>query len=888
MSNTSFDPNDPRLTAWLLGELSPSERTEFTTFLDLHPEARAEIESLRCASEFLRTSLATAPPPALDPAAREVILTAARTASGWSNSETVQLSGRDQAAAGPAAAPQRKRAWAPVVAMATVACSVLALVTTLQFGDTAVKQSESESIRMSSFSEPGREVRLRGIHTLSLPPGRADALDGLQATDESGRRRLGRVSRQAGRSVATGLAQESPVDISVANRSLVDSEIREVDELTELISPEFETSPRGALAHSIESPVSVLTAREVARQKVSRGAQTLLGKKIQNDFLEEQDQESKTSPAASTAAVAGLEKRSESYLFRFVPSHATAAASPATEEYAAFADNRFQTPQNSPLSTFGVDVDTASYANVRRFLSGGQLPPPEAVRIEELLNYFRCDDPAPAGEVPFSVTVESGPCPWKTGHSLVRIGLAGREIPMNERPTANLVFLVDVSGSMQPENKLPLVKHGLKLLARQLTASDRLAIVTYSDTARVVLPSTQLLEPAQIEAIIDSLQAGGSTNGAGGIQLAYNEAIHHFIDKGVNRVVLCTDGDFNVGTTGDDDLVKLIEDRRRSQVYFSVYGFGMGNLKDGKLEKLADHGNGHYGYIDGPQEAQKAFVEDAEANLVTIAQDVKIQVEFNPAQVGAYRLIGYENRVLAAADFRNDQVDAGDIGAGHRVTALYEIVPPAALAALEGKAGLRYAQAPAVAVDGETAGELLTVRLRYKAPGEETSREIETPYVSRSGNASSRDLQWSAAVAAFGMILRHSPARGDASTSLVLELANAGLREDSRGHRREFIQLVEQAARLLPQTSPTPERPQQDSPSATTLTAEQAQAVASCSGKYSNLLRVLDSNGDQAIYGSVFDFGAWDGREYQGHTSLPRGFWVYVAPKWYIWGERSK
>ncbi|MCY2965708.1 MAG: von Willebrand factor type A domain-containing protein [Planctomycetota bacterium] len=567
--------------------------------------------------------------------------------------------------------------------------------------------------------------------------------------------------------------------------------------------------------------------------------------------------------------------------YRFIQDGPRAGA----EEYAAFADNPFLAPQKAPLSTFGVDVDTASYANVRRFLTNGQLPPPQAVRIEEMLNYFRYDDPAPQGNVPFSVTVEMSGCPWKADHRLVRIGLAGREIPKGDRPAANLVFLIDVSGSMQSENKLPLVKHSLKLLLSKLDERDRLAIVTYSDTAKVVMPSTVVANRDQIQTTIDSLVAAGSTNGADGIRLAYNEAVHHFVDKGINRVVLCTDGDFNVGTTNDDELVKLIEERRRSQVFFSVYGYGMGNLKDGKLEKLADHGNGHYGYIDGPVEAQKSFVEDAEANLVTIAQDVKIQVEFNPTWVGAYRLIGYENRVMAAADFRNDKVDAGDIGAGHRVTALYEIVPPSAVAEVssEERPKLRYST-PQTPAEGPLAHETLAVRLRYKTPGEETSKEFEVQYI-EDPRPVSKNMQWSSAVAAFGLLLRQSPHRGEVSIPMILELAEASVGEDPQGHRHEFVELVRKAA---PAFTHQPAASVKTTDIDRTVTAADAERTASMKGKYSNLLRVIRAEGDREVYGEVSEYGLWEGRDYQDHTNLPQGYWVYVAPNWYIWGDLTK
>lgn len=575
-------------------------------------------------------------------------------------------------------------------------------------------------------------------------------------------------------------------------------------------------------------------------------------------------------------------------------------AAPSTEAYDPIIENPFLSSYEDPLSTFGIDVDTASYANVRRFLTQQQLPPRNAVRIEELVNYFSYEYPQPAGDQPFSVNVEAGRCPWNAGNGLVRIGLKGREIDRDKRPVSNLVFLVDVSGSMQAENKLPLVKMGLDLLTQQMTESDRVAIVTYSDTAVQRLESTNGTNKPAIRGVIDSLQAGGSTNGAGGIQLAYRAAVEHFIPGGTNRVILCTDGDFNVGVTGDDELVKLIQERARTKVFFSVFGFGMGNLKDGKLEKLADKGNGQYAYIDSQREAQKVFVDDLAGTLVTIAKDVKIQVEFNPNQVGAYRLIGYENRVMAAQDFNNDAKDAGDIGAGHTVTALYEILPAGeAPKPLLGDT-LRYRKA-VVPQEGGLARELLTVKLRYKLPEADTSTLVEVPIndpnspVSGVGSqappsarpAMSRDFNWAAAVAGFGMILRDSQFRGQASFDMVLELAQGAKGEDKAGRRQEFIDLVKRAKALYgggsPATDVSPIPPQ-----AAPLTRELAEAKAAVNGKYKNLLRIVEAPADSASYGAFHEYGRWEGTSYLDQNNLPQGYWVYVAPNWYIWGDYAQ
>ncbi len=489
------------------------------------------------------------------------------------------------------------------------------------------------------------------------------------------------------------------------------------------------------------------------------------------------------------------------------PHPADADDSPAhagfnTEAYEHVSDNGFLTVARNPLSTFSIDVDTASYSNVRRFLTNGQLPPAGAVRIEELVNYFTYEDPTPKGTVPFSVNIEVAECPWNAEHRLARIGLKGRTIPQEERPASNLVFLIDVSGSMSGANKLPLVKSGMKMLADQLDHNDRVAIVVYAGASGLILPPTGGDQRQIIHSAIDNLQAGGSTNSAAGIQLAYQTAAENFIPKGINRVILCTDGDFNVGVTSQDELIRLIEEKARSKVFLTVLGFGMGNYKDSTLERLADKGNGMYGYIDTFNEARKLLVDQMQGTLITIAKDVKLQIEFNPVRVAAYRLIGYENRLLKTEDFNNDAKDAGDIGAGHSVTALYEIVPAGqlseavAVAVVSGDA-LKY-QRPSVASEAADSDDLFALALRYKLPDADESQRLEIPAVDRGLKVSqaSRDFTWSAAVAAFGMILRDSPHKGNATLAAVSELAQSARGPDESGYRAEFLQLVETARGL--------------------------------------------------------------------------------------------
>jgi Ca-activated chloride channel family protein len=453
-----------------------------------------------------------------------------------------------------------------------------------------------------------------------------------------------------------------------------------------------------------------------------------------------------------------------------------------TESYARVAENVFHDVGERPLSTFSIDVDTASYANVRRFLRERQLPPADAVRLEELVNYFRYAYPPPTAGEPLAVSSEVGPCPWDQAHRLVRIGLRARALPEGSAPRRNLTFLVDVSGSMYEPRKLPLVKRALALLADQLDENDRVAIVVYAGSSGLVLPPTPGSDKERILGALAALEGGGSTNGGEGIRLAYAQARRSFIPGGVNRVVLATDGDFNVGVTSQEELLALIEAERRSGVALTVLGFGMGNLKDATMEMLADKGNGNYAYIDSLAEARKVLVEEAAGTLVTVASDVKIQVEMNRAEVGSYRLLGYENRLLRDEEFDDDAADAGELGVGQTVTALYEVVPAAAGAAASGPAA---------------AARLMTVKVRYKAAGDRSERR---DFAVRDGgarlDATSNDFRFAAAVATFAMSLRQSPHRGQATLALATALAERALPPGSDEHRLEFLSLVD-AARAL-------------------------------------------------------------------------------------------
>ena len=471
-----------------------------------------------------------------------------------------------------------------------------------------------------------------------------------------------------------------------------------------------------------------------------------------------------------------------------------------TENYALIEESRFLPAGTSPRSTFSIDVDAASYTNVRRFLTAGQRPPKDAVRIEELLNYFRYDYPEPSGRDRFSVTTDLAVAPWAPEHRLLRIGIKGRALRTETVPPSNLVFLLDVSGSMQPPDKLPLVRQAFRLLVQELRPQDRVAIVVYAGAAGLVLPSTPGSDKATIIAALDRLEAGGSTAGGAGLRLAYEVAQRHYAREGNNRVILATDGDFNVGESSDAAMVRLIEERRDRGIFLTVLGFGTGNLKDSRMEQIADRGNGHYAYVDNLREARRVFVREFAGTLVTLAKDVKIQVEFNPAQVAAYRLVGYENRALRTEDFSDDKKDAGDLGAGHTVTALYEIVPVGS--SFAGTAGdlddlddLKYQTVRPR--PGNADDEWLTVQLRYKEPDGTTSRLLTHPVrVRHPPSEPAGDFRFASAVAAFGLVLRDSEYRGTATLDQVLALARGAEGEDRDGERAEFIRLVE-SARML-------------------------------------------------------------------------------------------
>jgi Ca-activated chloride channel family protein len=503
------------------------------------------------------------------------------------------------------------------------------------------------------------------------------------------------------------------------------------------------------------------------------------------------------SVSPSATAVNGLAPRSNAVRVDGITISPESRPPFNTEDYSKIDENEYKDALTNPLSTFSIDVDAASYSNIRRFINNGQLPPRDAVRIEEMINYFKYDYPQPSGRHPFSINTELSVCPWNSDHSLLLVGLQGKILNAEKLPPSNLVFLLDVSGSMNEPNKLPLVKAAFRVLVRQLRSQDRVAIVVYAGRAGLVLPSTSGDEKENILDAIDNLEAGGSTAGGQGIMLAYKVARKNFMKNGNNRVILATDGDFNVGISSEGELVRLIEDERQDNIFLSVLGFGMGNYKDSKMEKLADKGNGNYAYIDDIQEARKVLGEQMAGTLYAIAKDVKIQIEFNPAIVKSYRLIGYENRLLNKEDFKDDKKDAGELGAGHTVTALYELVLSDRKSDVQTIDSLKY-QTTVIRPESFREDELSTVHLRYKPPTDTTSILLTTAVKKSTEDVedASRNLRFASAVAMFGMILRESKYKGNANYDRVLALARESKGTDSEGYNAEFLKLVE-ACKLL-------------------------------------------------------------------------------------------
>ena len=928
MTNPVFNPDDPRLTAFVLGELDETGRTEIEKLIAGSPEAAAAAQELVETVGVLSGELASEPAPKLTATQRAAILdlgtsnqtpamtdsTAETESTGTSLPEARADSGTSGHGEAPSAA--RRFPWAVSGSLMASVAVLLAVasqfpttssdVTGLagrpqmesgastnadseQLGNADLAQSDwhmtNSNIKGQPELEEGQVLSIVQNSELMKPQGTAgeefaketygggserQALASLPApggsTPSAGRARTEGSQNTQGEQAAGGMAENHPAP-----------------------HPFTGVSRRGP---GSDKPASAQSQRSKMLTKLTESKD---GKRA----FSQADTKPSLETTAAVPADALRISSDERSVDDTVHTH-----SRDQESYAPITENEFVEPRTveQRLSTFSVDVDTASYTNVRRFLNNGQLPPADAVRIEELINYFDYDYTGPEGNQPFSINVELNRCPWAVSHRLARIGIKARTIDKTKRPPTSLVFMIDVSGSMRSSGKLPLVKQSIQMLVNELTEDDQVAVVAYASNAGLRLDATSGSEHEDIMQIVNELTAGGSTNGEGGIRTAYDTAVKHFIQGGSNRVIMCTDGDFNVGVDSDSELVTLIEEKAASGVFLSIFGFGMGNLKDSKLEKLADRGNGQYGYIDNLREARKVFTDGLMGTLYTVAKDVKVQVEFNPETVGAYRLIGYENRKLAARDFHDDSKDAGEIGAGHTVTALYEIVPKSTWdrrpAPDTGTLRYRKNADSRQAADGKSekqltfADELFFINMNYKHPDRETSTtspSLHIPVkdipVSGRVQAPSQDFLWAASVASFGMQLRNSRYRGTWTVADVLETVEGTQSDDEL--RREFVDLVRKARSLIGPAPllRRPEIPQAELAPAAELTPAEARRKASLNNKYRRLQKKIEVPGDLQSFGGFYEYGIWEGRAYAGHTGLPSGYWVYVYPSWYIWGE---
>jgi Ca-activated chloride channel family protein len=813
--------NDPRITAYALGELAGDEKSRFEEELQADPVLAEAVEEARRLTDQLRSLFAGEHHDELDPQRRAAVLAQASQAE-VSPGDSIRM-----------ASGGRSGFWhrysAPLALAASIGLIAVGFAMTRRLTplgrQTTMSTTDSAPAPASRVAAPlGAPVMLDQAEGLSrdgvidsagdAPAGHLNAkgLDGLH--DHYSVERLGEAQAQA--EVGSGKAAESVLSQREKSREVkeakMDGEVQADDyALAVTANAGLSKRERGDLS------VQPLPARPFGMP--APGEAPGPGKPQAEGYLAKQaegfrslgvDVDSKRSSAADR-----VEQLAESKDLRqsFGKKLSDAPFGEAIDEgrgpgmagdrFEPITDNPFLRVGEQPLSTFSVDVDTASYSKVRDYLvRAHELPRPDAVRIEEMLNYFDYGyaPPEADAEHPFAARVEIVTCPWNVDHRLARIALQGKRLQAEQRPPCNLVFLIDTSGSMDAPNKLPLVQEGMQLLLSKLDRNDRVAIVTYAGSAGLVLDATPGDESAKIRRALTELAAGGSTNGGAGIALAYQTARDHFIAGGANRVILCTDGDFNVGTTGTDELVRIVEREAKGGVFLTVLGFGMGNHNDAMLEQVSGRGNGNYAFIDTDKEARKVLVQQADATLVTIAKDVKLQIEFNPNRVAAYRLIGYENRVLAKEDFNDDKKDAGEIGAGHSVTALYEIVP----AGKEVDAiappvdSLKYQSVGKPSDAAAASDETMTLKLRYKAPDSDTSRLVEFPVTDSGKGFDDADIhvRFAAAVAGFGMKLRSSPYAGKWTLADVRKTAAAAIGDDPHGLRAEFVELVEAAATL--------------------------------------------------------------------------------------------
>ena len=752
-----FNSSDPKWTAYALGELPPAERAIVEKELAASAEARELVEELRETVGLLTSHYQESDPPELSAEQRREILQYSGHHPTWASRRNLWLAGGSLAAA----------------------AAIMMVI---------VLWPTPASDRGTDAAQPSKTGTVEIAEVPRLPP----ATTAKTAPEAS---RISGVVKDATGGIIPGASVTVQDTQTSSARSTMtdDAGLYSVDRLDP-----------GEFAVDVTLPGFKSWSRNV---RIQEGKQVELNARLEVGSISQTVEVRAAAPVVQATPYSSSARPDPAFLIapnyqtRIVVNKAdyslpdVARQTFNTEAYDRIEDNPFVAVAEDPRSTFSIDVDTASYANLRRFLLMKELPPKDAIRIEEMINYFTYDYAPPYGADPVAIHVEVAPAPWKTEHRLVRVGLKAQKIERHSR--SNLVFLLDVSGSMDQPAKLPLVKSAMKLLVDQLGENDSLAIVVYAGSSGLVLPATSGSDKEVIVQALEQLKAGGSTNGGDGIRLAYDTATRNFIPGALNRVILATDGDFNVGVTNQGDLTRLIEEKAKSQIFLSVLGFGMGNYKDSNLEKLADRGNGNYAYVDSLKEARRVLVEQMGSTLVTIAKDVKIQIEFNPAQVTAYRLIGYENRMLEHQDFNDDNKDAGDMGAGHTVTAFFELVPRGVPIDLPGVDPLKYQQ-PAQRAGAARASELLSLKLRYKEPESQTSRLMERAVLhrARKGVIASEDFRFASAVAAFGMILRDSPYKGHATIDSALRLAEQSQGEDPGGYRREFLNLVRRARAL--------------------------------------------------------------------------------------------
>jgi Ca-activated chloride channel homolog len=812
-----IDANDPRWTAYALGEIEdPKERTELESVLESSPEMRRIVEEIRHTGDLLTRELKSESPIGLTAAQRQRIEKKANPGRTWLG---------------------LRPAW--VLAGATAAVVLIAVVTIRQMRHLSTVR---EPIQIAQVTTP-KTVPAQSHESKPAPtvPAVTRALAKAKTLrDTQNKVTIPATPPEAGPQAKAEENKEPEIPIPAEPEQPTPPPVPEPAPPQPVLAGTITDKTGGVIpgvAVSLKDNSTGSEARTITDengqysfQAVLSGTHSLTAKmpgfqtatfpdialNVASPKILDLDMQVGsiaetvvvTSDTAllrmeSSSAVAGKARKNKDTPQERRPDHGTLLPVQRqlrrfnTESYDHISDNPFMEVVQNPLSTFSIDVDTASYSNMRRFLDTGRIPPKDSIRIEELVNYFDYSYTGPKDEKPFAVHFELTEAPWEPEHRLLRIGLKGREIEPGKRPAGNLVFLLDVSGSMENGNKLPLVKQSMRLLVDRLTESDRIAIVVYAGDTDVLLPSTSGNQKSKILQAIDRLHAGGSTNGASGIQLAYRTAQESFIEGGVNRVILATDGDFNVGITNRGDLTRLIEEKAKSGIFLSALGFGMGNYKDSTLELLGKKGHGNYSYIDTLNEAKKVLVEQINSTLVTIAKDVKIQVEFNPRLVSAYRLIGYEDRLMAKEDFNDDTKDAGVIGAGHTVTALYELVPAGVRIPKQSVDPLKY-QKPSPPSSSAESNELVTVKIRSKEPEKNKSvlAEYSVKQSKEKFSEASQDFKFAAAVAAFGMILRDSPYKGSADLLRVQQWAEEGKGEDRHGYRQEFLRLVHRAMSL--------------------------------------------------------------------------------------------